>query len=198
MTLRADRPSAVAVVLAAGAGSRFGGCKQLALLDGKPLLAHALESAAAGPATETVLVLGARARRIEAELDLTGVSVVRADDWELGPQASLAAGLRSLGGDVGAALVTLGDEVRVPPAAAGRLMARRRHGIPGLRATYGGRVGHPVLIERELFAPLIQLATGPQKPGRVLREAGVQEIECGDLGRPVDVDTPGQLALLAS
>lgn len=184
------------VVLAAGAGTRFGGCKQLAPLDGRPLLAHALELAAAAETAETVLVLGAHAERIEAAMDLTGVRVVHANDWERGPQASLAAGLAALGEETAAALVTLGDEPRVPAAAVRRLVALRRPGLPGLRASYEGNAGHPVLIERELFAPMIALGRSGTTPGPVLRGAGVIEIECGDLGAAGDVDTADELARL--
>ena len=57
------------VVLAAGAATRFGGRKQLALLDGRPLLEHALAIAAAGGTDLTVVVLGAYAEEIEAAVD---------------------------------------------------------------------------------------------------------------------------------
>jgi molybdenum cofactor cytidylyltransferase len=184
-----------AVVLAAGAGRRFGGRKQLAPLRGRPLLEHALAAAAAGPAEETVLVLGADAEEIERGIELGAATAVRCRDWERGQGASLRAGLAALGPDVGAALVTLGDEPFLDPAAADRLVAARRPGLAALRASYSGRPGHPVLIERELFEPLIAAAADAQ-PAALLREAGIETIECGDLGDPADVDTPEQLAAL--
>jgi CTP:molybdopterin cytidylyltransferase MocA len=183
------------VVLAAGAGTRFGGRKQLAPLAGRPLLEHALAAAAAAPSSETVLVLGADAAEVEVEIELGDARVVHCAEWERGPGASLACGLAALGPDVAAALVTLGDEPFVPPAAAARLLAARRDGLAALRATYAGRPGHPVLIERPLFAALID-ADPAQKPAVLLRRAGVETIECGDLGDPADVDTPEQLEAL--
>jgi CTP:molybdopterin cytidylyltransferase MocA len=185
----------VSVVLAAGAGTRFGGRKQLAPLRGRPLLEHALAAAAAGPGAATLLVLGADAEEIEAGVELGGAAVVRCADWERGQGASLRAGLAALDADVAAALVTLGDEPFVPPAAGRRLVAARRPGLAALRASYSGRPGHPVLIERELFAPLTAAAPGAS-PAALLREAGIEAVECGDLGDPADVDTREQLAAL--
>jgi nicotine blue oxidoreductase len=182
----------VSIVLAAGAGTRFGARKQLAPLAGRPLLEHALAAAAASPSSSTLLVLGSEAAAIEGAIDLGGAVTVHCQDWERGPGASLACGLAALGPETAAALVTLGDEPFVPPAAARRLIAARRHDLPALRATYRGRPGHPVLIERSLFASLIDAAPG-RKPAAVLREAGIVAVECGDLGDPGDVDTPEQL-----
>lgn len=194
---RSDRSPArfAAVVLAAGAGRRFGGCKQLAKLRGRPLLEHALIAAADGPAAKTVLVLGARAEAIERGVDPGDAIVVRCPDWERGPGASLRAGLAALGPEIAAALIILGDEPFVSPEASRRLVAARRSDLPALRATYRGRPGHPVLIERPLFAPL--MATGPDaKPATFLHQAGIETVECGDLGDPTDIDTQEQLIAL--
>ncbi len=185
----------VSIVLAAGAGRRFGGGKQLAPLHGRPLLEHALAAAGAAPSDATLVVLGADAEEIERGVALGGASVVRCADWEHGQGASLRAGLAALEPDVAAALVTLGDVPFVPAEASRRLLAARRPGLAALRATYDGRPGHPVLIERQLFAPLIA-APPDANPAALLREAGIEAVECSDLGDPADVDTPEQLAAL--
>jgi CTP:molybdopterin cytidylyltransferase MocA len=187
-------PRISSVVLAAGAGRRFGGRKQLAPLGGRPLLEHALRAAARAPTDEVVLVLGADAEAIERGVELGGVTVVHCLDWRRGPGASLRAGLAALGDGVSAALVTLGDEPLISPEACRRLLAARRRGLAALRAGYFGRPGHPVLIERSLFAPLA--AAPDAQPAAILREAGLELVECGDLGDPADVDTPEQLAAL--
>lgn len=185
------------LVLAAGAGRRFGGRKQLALLEGRPLLSHALAAAGAIGGDPIVVVLGAYAEEIEAAVDLGGAQVVRCADWERGRGASLRAGLTALPADVEAALITLGDEPYVSPAAASRLLTARRPGLAALRASYAGRPGHPVLVERQLFATLTDPAED-RKPGQVLKGAGAELVPCDDLGMSVDVDTPAQLAELAA
>jgi CTP:molybdopterin cytidylyltransferase MocA len=183
----------VAIVLAAGAGRRFGGRKQLAPLRGMPLLEHALAAVAAGPGTDTILVLGAAAEEVETGVRTGGATVVHCPDWERGPAASLRAGIAAVGEGAAAVLVTLGDEPFVSPEAGRRLLAARRPGLTALRATYSGRPGHPVLIERALFAAL-SAAPAEIKPAALLERAGVESVECGDLGEPADVDSPEQLA----
>jgi molybdenum cofactor cytidylyltransferase len=188
----ANEDQIVSLVLAAGAGRRFGGRKQLALLAGRPLVEHALAAAAASTA-RTLLVLGSDAEEIERGIELGRATAIRCPDWEQGQGASLRCGLAALGPEVRAALVTLGDEPFVSPEAARRLIAARRDGVAALRATYAGRPGHPVLIERALFERLIA-APPDLKPATFLREAGVVSVDCSDLGDPADVDTPEQLA----
>ncbi len=184
------------VVLAAGAATRFGGRKQLALLEGRPLLEHALAISAASDTDLTVVVLGAFAAEIGAGVDLGDARVVRAPDWELCRAASLRAGLAALPADAEAALITLGDEPFVSPAAGARLLAARRPGLAALRASYAGLPGHPVLVERELFARLE--APGDRKPGQILKAAGALLVPCDDLGASVDIDTPADLAELTA
>lgn len=185
------------LVLAAGAGKRFGGRKQLAPLEGRPLLDHALAIAGAAGTDLTVLVLGAHAEEVEGAIELGDARVVRCPDWELGRAASLGAGLAALPADVDAALVTLGDEPYISPAAGARLLAARRPGLAALRAAYAGRPGHPVLIERELFGPLSAPAAN-RSPGQILAAAGVELVACDDLGLSVDIDTPADLAELTA
>ena len=60
------------LVLAAGAGTRFGGPKQLAELDGRPLLEHALRAMTASPVGRVVVVLGALVEEVTASVDLHG------------------------------------------------------------------------------------------------------------------------------
>jgi nicotine blue oxidoreductase len=184
------------VLLAAGAATRFGGRKQLAPLHGRPLLEHALAIVAATDTDPTIVVLGAYADEIEATIDLGDAQVVRAPDWERGRAASLGAGLAALPADVEAALISLGDEPYVSPAAGARLLAARRAGLPALRASYAGRPGHPVLVERALFAELED--PGERKPGQILKAAGALLVPCDDLGTSVDIDTPAQLAELTA
>jgi molybdenum cofactor cytidylyltransferase len=184
------------MLLAAGAARRFGGRKQLALLEGRPLLDHALAIAAASDTDPTVLVLGAYAEEIAAAVDLGDAQVVRCPDWELGRAASLRAGLAALPADTEAALITLGDEPFVSPAAGARLLAARRPGLAAVRASYAGRPGHPVLVERELFERLRD--PGDRKPGQILKAAGALLVPCDDLGASVDIDTPAELAELTA
>lgn len=187
----------VSIVLAAGSGSRFGGRKQLADLAGRPLIEHAVTAALATSTAATLVVLGAYADEIAKGADLGAATVIACEDWAEGTGASLRAGLRATAGACTAAVITLADQPFVAGAATERLIAARGGDRAALRATYGGRIGHPVLIERRLFPALI--APGPGgDPQATLRAAGVAAIECGDLGDPGDVDTVEQLDELRS
>jgi molybdenum cofactor cytidylyltransferase len=179
-----------ACVLAAGDGTRFGGPKQLAELDGRPLLEHALATARGSGVDRTVVVLGAQADRVIAGVDLQGAEPVVCARWDKGQSASLACGLAEVE-DAEAAVILLGDQPLVPSAAVDRVLDARGE-TPAVRATYGGDPGHPVVVERTLFTALRDV-TGDVGARNVLLSAGMTEVPCDDLGFGADVDTPGQL-----
>ncbi len=91
-------------------------------------------------------------------------------------------------------MVTLGDQPRVATDAVRRVIAAR-NGAAAVRATYGGRPGHPVLLERELFAPLRDVS-GDLGARNLLMSVPVLEVPCEDLGGGEDVDTPAELDAL--
>ncbi|MBA2429369.1 MAG: nucleotidyltransferase family protein [Thermoleophilaceae bacterium] len=185
-----------ALVLAAGAARRYGSPKQLAELDGRPLLEHALEAVAAAPVDRRVVVLGAGAEGILARVRLHGAEPVLCPDWEDGQAASLQAGLRALEG-ADAVVVVLGDQPLLSPRAIVLVLAERGPGAEALRATYAGVTGHPIVLERSLFPRLLALR-GDAGARDVLREVAVRDVPCDGLGRPDDVDTPEQLEVLRS
>lgn len=194
MTGPSARGPVGALVLAAGAGRRYGSTKQLAELEGRPLLEHALEAVAAAPVDRRVVVLGAGAEEVLAGADLHGVRAVVCEDWAEGQAASLRAGLAALEG-VEAAVVVLGDQPRVSARAIARVLAARAEGVAAVRAEYAGVPGHPIVLERALFAPLAALE-GDRGARELLATVAVREVACDGLGRPDDVDTPEQLEVL--
>jgi CTP:molybdopterin cytidylyltransferase MocA len=163
-----------AVVLAAGAATRFGSAKQVLLLPGVLERVRAAASVA-----EVVVVSGAH------ELAGVGKRVVRCPDWERGPGASLRCGLRALGPQVEAAVVVLADGPELAPEAIERVVRAWRDGASDVvGASYGGTRGHPVLLARPVWDAV------PDEGARALEPVLVP---CDDLGAPGDVDTPGDL-----
>jgi nicotine blue oxidoreductase len=161
-----------AVVLAAGAATRFGAPKQRLLLEA------VLERVRASAVDEIVVVVGAH----EVE---TREPVVRCADWARGPGASLRCGLAALAADVEAAVVVLADGPELDPAAVDRLVAAWRAGAEDvLAASYGGVRGHPVLLARTVWGRI------PDEGARALVPTLVP---CDDLGPPGDVDYPDDL-----
>jgi CTP:molybdopterin cytidylyltransferase MocA len=115
-----------AVVLAAGAGSRFDaarpGAKLLAELDGRPLVGHVLSALAEAPVSETVVVVGAGAAEVREVCEPFGVRVVENRRWAEGQSTSVRVGLGALGPDPQAAVVLLGDQPLVGPEVVRRLV----------------------------------------------------------------------------
>jgi len=182
------------LILAAGAGRRFGGPKQLATIDGESLVERAVrQMTAAGGLDEIVLVLGAAAEQItQGDRSLRGARIVVCADWAEGQAASLRCGIAALGA-VEAVVVTLADQPLVGTAAIERVLGARRAGSAAVRATYGGVAGHPVLLESRILPDVLELR-GDVGARAVLKGEDVAEIACDDVGAPQDVDTPADLA----
>ena len=164
------------VILAAGAGTRFGPSpKQLARLDGRPLLEYAI----AAQIDPVFVVLGANAEQILAGIDWMWAQPVLCPDWGEGIGASLRRGIEAAKG-AERVILTLGDQP-ISPA----VVARFRDSPAGARATYRGRPGHPVVLGPEQMAAASQL-----KGDRGLQLTGGPTIECGDLSSGRDIDRP--------
>ncbi len=181
------------LVLAAGAATRFGAPKQLAELDGMPLLEHALRAITVTTVGRVVVVLGSSAEEVAARVDFHGADSIVCSRWEEGQSASLACGLAELAA-CEAVVVTLGDQPDISPDAIRRVIAAR-NGAAAVRATYGGNPGHPVLLERELFEPLRNVS-GDKGARNLLLSVQVNDVPCDDLGGGEDVDTPAELDAL--
>ena len=175
------------LVLAAGEGRRFGGPKQLARVDGRPLVEHAL--AAVRGLDRVVVVLGARAEEIRAGADLSGADVVVCQDWADGMGASLGQGLAVLA-DAGEVVIVLADQPFITSAVVARVRS-----TPGAaaRAVYDGAPGHPVVIRRPLLG-----RAGELRGDTGFRDllGGVAEVECADLADPLDIDTRDDLEVV--
>ena len=182
------------LVLAAGAGKRFGGRKQLAELDGRPLLEHAVQAMNAAPVGRVVVVLGALVEEVTAKVDFHGAEPCTCERWDEGQAASLACGLAELS-DCEAVVVTLGDQPRMSPEAISRVIGARDGEAPAVRATYFGAPGHPVLLERELFESFRNV-TGDHGARNLLLSVQVRDVPCDDIGGGEDVDTPAELDAL--
>jgi molybdenum cofactor cytidylyltransferase len=141
------------VILAAGTSSRLGRPKQLLALGDRTVLQHVVDAAGAADLDDIVVVLGHRADEVEASLRLpASARVVVNLEYGSGQASSLRAGLRALGAENRATMVLLGDQPGVSPEAIEAVAAAyRRTGGPVVQASYGGRPGHPVLLDRRVW-----------------------------------------------
>ena len=173
--------------------------KQLLPLDGKPLLQHAIDAAAASTLDEIVVVLGARADEIRAALTLPSdgkVRIVVNERYSKGLSESLRVGLAALASRSTAAAILLGDQPRVSTDLIDRMLAA--HAASGKAATrpiFGTKgdepmPGHPVLLSRSLWRALRDLR-GEEGARAVLtaNTALVNEVRIVAVA-PADIDTP--------
>jgi molybdenum cofactor cytidylyltransferase len=193
-----------AIVLAAGAGSRFGGGKLLAPWGEGVLLDGALASAFASPARSVSLVWGADpavADAARAFADRTGnagrLRLVHAPRHAEGLSASLAAGVAALPADGEGVFIFLGDMPRIPAELAEPMAEALAGGASAVAPVFEGRRGHPVLFGAPLWAALLGLA-GDHGAGPLLRTLGERLllIPAPDDGVLYDVDRPEDLAAL--
>ncbi len=205
-----DQRGPVGVVLAAGRGVRFGGPKQLAVLDGTPLVAHAVATLAAADLA-VVVVVGPRGRGTgpagapvhgdegavadAARSAAPDVRIVVNADPSRGMGSSLAAAVAEVGPC--SLVVLLADQPRVPVADVEAVVAALDDGAQAVQVAFrdGGR-GHPVGFAADLHDRLLVLEQ--EGGGRALLAAVGPTLVRVDHDRPRDVDTRADLAALAA
>jgi nicotine blue oxidoreductase len=180
------------LLLAAGAGRRYGRPKALVRLGGRLLVESATETLRAAECRPIVVVLGAGADEVLAMADLSCAVVVHNPDWATGMGSSLRAGLTYLAGTtVPATVVTLVDMPGVNALAVLRVSARATSRSLVV-ATYGDQRGHPVLLGRDHWPGVIATAVGEVGARSYLaaHAAEVVAVPCGDIADPTDLDVP--------
>jgi len=178
-----------AVVLAAGGSTRMGRPKQLLPWRGRTLLRHTVDVAAESNCEPVVVVLGAAADRLRAELD--GLPVVTAENpnWESGPGTSIATGVIAIG-PADAVVFLACDQPLVDAAHVRRLIdARRTTGRPMAASGYAGAVGVPALFARECFPDLRSLPPGAGAKHLLARRPDAVAVVPFPAGA-IDLDTP--------
>jgi nicotine blue oxidoreductase len=110
--------------------------------------------------------------------------------------SSLATGLGALPGACAAAVIALVDQPLIGPGVIQRLIAAYLDGAGIAVASYDGKLRNPVLLARDEWAGVLALATGDvgARPYLQAHPDRVTAVECGDIGRPDDVDTLEDLA----
>jgi CTP:molybdopterin cytidylyltransferase MocA len=187
-----------AIVLAAGAGSRFGGGKLLAPFRGRSLIEFSLANLADAPVDETVVVVGNDAERLRAACEPYRAAVVENPGWAQGQSTSVRVGLEALGPEALAAVVLLADQPLVGAGAVRRLVEAFEEGAEVAVATYGGRPRNPVLFSRGVWPMLVAELAGDEGARPFLRRHPelVVRVPCDGVGDPADVDTAEDLRRL--
>lgn len=185
-----------AIVLAAGASSRFGSAKQLVRISGRPML-HATVTRAVEVAGNSVfVVLGAHAAELAPLLTHSPASIVINRDWREGLGSSIRAGVSRLPASCSGVMLLLADQAAITTEDLRRLAgAWRRQTEHIAAAVYGSTVGVPAIFPRSIFADLMQLR-GDQGARALIQRNPDRLVRVPMNRAAIDIDTPEDLLAL--
>ena len=201
------RSAPYALLLAAGAGSRFGGDKLLARWQGTPIITHVATTIAqtvqSGVLSGAVAVIPPASTTLAWPLDTAGFTLVENPHARRGMSTSLQRGLWALSlpsvvPEAAAALVVLADQPLLRGEVIQALVTDWREHHRTVRPRYAAspdEPGHPVLLDRADW-PLAHEALGDAGVGALLSEipGGVRQVDVA--GSNPDIDTPEDLTRL--
>jgi molybdenum cofactor cytidylyltransferase len=184
-----------ALILAGGAGRRFGRVKLMADLGGTPVIRRVAERVLAAGFVEVIVVTGAEGASLRPALEGLDCRFVEAPDWAEGMAASLRRGIAALAPGAEGVCIFLGDMPLVPAWLCPDLTAAAEQAGYAARPRFEGKPGHPVAFTRAAFADLLALE-GDQGATALLkaRPERVAYLDTADKGVLLDIDTPEDLA----
>jgi CTP:molybdopterin cytidylyltransferase MocA len=181
------------MLLAAGAGKRFGMPKALIRHRGRLFVEAGVGVLRQASCRPVVVVLGASSVEVRTTASLPHVDLVDNPDWASGMGSSLKAGLHALTTSDAVAVAILPVDTPGVTAAAVRRVAALASPTVLARATFRGWPGHPVLIGRVHWAGVAELAAGDTGARRYLADHPATGVPCEDIATGEDVDRPEDL-----
>jgi CTP:molybdopterin cytidylyltransferase MocA len=178
-------PTVAGLVLAAGEGRRYGMPKALVRYRGRLFVESTVDVLRAAGCDPIVVVTGA------ADVDgadLGDAVVVENPDWATGMGSSLRAGLDALTSED--AVLILPVDLPGMTAEAARRVAELATPRALAAASYDGERGHPVLLGRDHWAGVRELAVGDAGARAYLKRHDVTDVPCADIADGHDVDRP--------
>ena len=191
-------PRVAALILAAGKSSRMGAANKLTLeVEGRPMVARAVDAALGSAATPVVVVTGHEEEAVRAALAGRDVRFIHNPDNAEGLSTSLRTGVAALPEDVDAAIIALGDMPDITPAHIDRLIAAFDPGegrticVP----TVAGKRGNPVLWGAQYLPEMLEIR-GDVGAKHLIgeHEDAVCEVPMPDAATLEDIDTPEEMA----
>ena len=193
MTSALDEPSLHAIVLAAGASTRFGSPKQLVRVDGRPLMHTAVSRAVEVAGHCVSVVLGANAAELAPLLSHTPASIVINREWNEGLASSIRAGVSRLPGSCNGVMLVLADQVAVTAEDLRRLAGTwRRQPDYIVAAQYGATLGAPAIFPSSSFRDLAELR-GDRGANVLFRRNPDRVVRVPMDSASLDIDTPEDL-----
>jgi molybdenum cofactor cytidylyltransferase len=185
-----------AVVLAAGASTRFGSPKQLVRVQGRPLLHRAVAQASEIAGQGVLVVLGAHAAELAPLLRHSSASVIVNRDWSEGLGSSIRSAIAHVPASCDGVLILLADQAAVTVGDLERLRSAWRRQPEWIAASrYESTVGVPAIFPRSLFSELAALR-GDRGARDLLRRHSDRVIGVALANAAIDIDTPEDLLRL--
>lgn len=185
-----------AIVLAAGASTRFGGIKQLVRINGRPLLHTTVSRAVEVAGAATIVVLGANAAELAPLLTHTPATIVVNRDWREGIGSSIRAGIARLPAACTGVMLMLADQAAVTSQDLQRLVGTwRRQPDYVAAALYAGATGVPAVFPRTSFRELSELR-GDIGARKLLHRNPDRVVRVPMDSAALDIDTPEDLLAL--
>ncbi|MDO6692467.1 nucleotidyltransferase family protein [Aliiglaciecola sp. 3_MG-2023] len=191
----------VSLILAAGEAKRFGSLKQLAVINGQSMLNTAITQHRLAGIDKIVVVLGAKANRIQQQIDPL-VDVVLAPNWQLGMGESIRVGVDFIKHrrypKTSNILIGLGDQVAVKSAQILKLCnAVKSNSTSIVAADYGDNIGVPACFPAHTFNDLLNLNStnaNLQKGAKTILSAYRQNVVTVNMPEAqLDIDTTEDL-----
>ena len=185
-----------AIVLAAGASTRFGSPKQLVRIGGRPLLHTVVTRAAEVTGNALIVVLGSGAAELAPLLKHSPGSVVVNRHWREGLASSIRTGVLRLPATCSGVLLLLADQAAVTTDDLKRLAGTwRRRPQCIAAALYAGATGAPAIFPRSTFSELAALR-GDMGARAILRRSADRVVRVPMPAAVLDLDTPEDLLAL--
>jgi molybdenum cofactor cytidylyltransferase len=184
------RENIAAIILAAGAASRFGQPKQLLDFHGKPFVRAVAETALKAGLSPVIVVNGSYAEDVTAAVADLPLQIIHNQDWKDGQSTSIKAGLRHLPNNSGGAIFLLVDQPQVSVELLRALVERHSQDLPAALAPYVfDQRANPLLFDRVTFADLLTI-TGDTGGRAVFSKFSPRYLNWYDRRLLMDVDTP--------
>lgn len=184
-----------ALILAGGAGRRFGGGKLHADLAGAPVIRRVAEAVLRAGFADVTVISGADDEPVRAALAGLDLHLIHAPDWAEGMAASLRSGIAALAPGTAGACVFLGDMPLVPVALSAALAEAAEDAGYAARPRHAGKPGHPVAFTSAAFADLMALEGDRGATALLRARPDVAYLDTDDEGALLDIDTPADLAV---
>ncbi|MFB6291640.1 MAG: NTP transferase domain-containing protein [Candidatus Bipolaricaulia bacterium] len=190
-----------ALVLAAGRGARYDGVKQLAPINGKPLLQYVLDSVGKiNWRFDPLLILGYRAGQIKRSIDAKGFRIIENEDWEAGMSTSVKRGVLGTREESTGFVFFLGDMPLVRPSIIEAVLKKAVTGASLVAPSFRGKRGFPVYVNQKWEDQLLEEVSGDKGAREIINEnqKELTSVPTDDRGVIIDVNEKGDLTRINS